>query len=186
MQVLSSHPWSQPAWARTSWADDVSLQQATTFTLKAEGRYTPIDGGTMYGVTQAVYDDYRDSVGLPEQSVALITMDEVLNIMRGLYWTPAACDKLPTKIGIAHFDFAYNHGAHGANVVLQGVLGVVQDGIIGPESIHAVVAAEQINLLEKYLNARRDWYRADTAQTEYLKGWLNRVDALQAYLAGVP
>ena len=167
----------------------MSLQQATTFTLRAEGRYTPIDGGTMYGVTQAVYDDYRDSVGLPEQSVALITMDEVLNIMRTRYWTPAACDKMPTKIGIAHFDWVYNHGVHGANVVLQETLGFAKDavdGVIGPITLGAIVSAEQSSLLQKYLDARRAWYRADTAQAENLDGWLNRVDALQNYLAGIP
>ena len=140
----------------------------------------------MYGVTQAVYDDYRDSVGLPEQSVALISMDEVLNIMRSMYWTPASCDKMPTKLGIAHFDWSYNHGIHGAIISLQGVLGVAQDGIIGPETLHAVMGAEQITLLQRYLDARRAWYRADKAQAEDLDGWLNRVDMLQAYLAGVP
>ena len=143
----------------------------------------------MYGVTQAVYDDYRDSVGFPERSVALISMDEVLNIMHAKYWIPAGCDKMPTKIGIAHFDWVYNHGVHGANVVLQETLGFKKedvDGVIGPVSLRAIFAAEQITLLENYLNARRAWYRADTAQAKDLAGWLNRVDLLQKYLAGIP
>lgn len=167
----------------------MSLQQAMTFTLRAEGAYTQIDGGTMCGVTQAVYDDYRDSLGLPEQSVALISMDEVQNIMRTLYWTPASCDKLPDKLGIAHFDWAYNHGVHGANVTLQETLGfknTALDGVVGPITLHAVLAVEPSILLQKYLDARRAWYRADTAQAKYLTGWLNRVDALQTYLASIP
>ncbi len=167
----------------------MSLQQATTFTLRAEGRYTPIDGGTMYGVTQAVYDTYRESVGLPYQDVAAIRMSEVQSIMQRDYWLPGACDKMPARLGIAHFDTAYNEGVEEAIKTLQHALGIEVDGIFGPETLHGVVAAEQINLLASYLNARRNSYHeivaANPSKEKFLQGWLNRVDALEKYLGTI-
>ncbi len=164
----------------------VSLQQAMTFTLKAEGHYTPIDGGTMSGVTQAVYDTYRDSVGLPRQSVELIAMTEVSVIMFTKYWEPARCNLLPAKVAIAHFDTAYNEGVSGSIHVLQAALGCQQDGIIGPSTERAIEIAEPVALLADYLDARRDAYhlivKNNPSDAIYLAGWLNRVDALEKYL----
>ena len=160
----------------------MSLSQAMTFTLGAEGRYSRDAGGTMYGVTQDVYDDYRESVGLPYQDVAAIRMSEVQAIMQRDYWLPGACDKMPARLGIAHFDWCYNHGVLHASMMLQRVLGVIVDGVIGPKTLQAIFASEQDNLLENYLNARREWYREDTTKPEDHQGWLNRVDALEKYL----
>ena len=167
-----------------------ALQLAMKFTLKAEGKYTDDDGGpTMYGVTQMTYDRYRDSVGMPRQSVRLITMPEVRVIMQSRYWHPARCDVLPEKVAIAHFDTAYNEGVDGAIEILQEALGVERDGIIGPLTEHAIDIAEPVALLTDYLDARRDAYHrivADSpADSIYLDGWLNRVDELEKYLGAI-
>ena len=167
----------------------MSLPQAIAFTLHEEGRWTPIDGGTMYGVTQEVYDDYRDMVGLPQRSVALIGMSEVQYIMLHTYWLPGSCDKMPARLGIAHFDTAYNEGVEEAIKILQHALGITADGIFGPETMHGVAAAEQINLLASYLNARRNSYHeivaANPSKEKFLQGWLNRVYALEKYLRSI-
>lgn len=167
----------------------MSISQAMLFTLRAEGGYSPDANGTMFGITQAVYDDYRDSVGLPEQSVALIRMSEVQAIMLQQYWGPARCNALPNKLGVAHFDTAYNEGVSEAIKTLQHALGIAADGVFGPDTQHAVNAAEQINLLANYLNVRRETYREIVAshpeKAEFLQGWLNRVDALEKYVGGL-
>ena len=160
-----------------------------TFTLGAEGRYSRDAGGTMYGVTQETYDAYRESINLPYQDVAAIRMSEVQAIMQRDYWLPGGCDKMPVKLGIAHFDTAYNEGVEEAIKTLQHALGIEVDGIFGPETLHGVVAAEQTNLLANYLNARRNSYNeivaANPSKEKFLQGWLNRVDALQKYLGTI-
>ena len=167
----------------------MSLSQAIYFTLQAEKGYSRDDGGTMYGVTQAVYDTYRESVGLPYQDVAAIRMSEVQAIMLHTYWLPGGCDKMPARLGIAHFDTAYNEGVEEAIKILQHALGITADGIFGPETMHGVAAAEQINLLASYLNARRNSYHeivaANPSKEKFLQGWLNRVYALEKYLRSI-
>lgn len=168
----------------------MSIQDAIRFTLGAEGGFVIDDGGpTMYGVTQDVYDDFRRQDGLLLQSVQLIEMDEVYVIMGNEYWVPAHCGDLGQKMGVAHFDWAYNHGIEGAIKTLQEALNVEADGIYGP---HTKAAAQEAGdgVLGAYLEARRIWYR-NAAQEhpekyeKYLDGWLNRVDNLASYLVNL-
>ena len=175
-----------------------SLQLAIAFTLKEEGGFTIDDGGpTMHGITQSVYDAYRTSRNLLLQSVELISMAEVTDIMKSEYWIPAHCDSMPARLGIAMFDWAYNHGVTGAIITLQECLGVTPDERFGADTLNAVkhtIEFEQPNasygLVAKFLDARRDWYEeAATVHPEkyskYLAGWLHRVDELQTYLVTV-
>ncbi len=167
------------------------LQLAMAFTLDAEKGYTVDDGGpTMYGVTQAVYDSYRDSIHAPRQSVRLISTSEVAVIMYSRYWQPAQCNLLPPKVAIAHFDTSYNEGVHGAIEILQTALGVEADGDIGPQTKHAVEIADPVSLLADYLDDRRAFYHhladADPARYDsFLDGWLNRVNELKTYLESI-
>ncbi len=169
-----------------------TIQDAMLFTQKEEGGWTPIDGGTMYGVTQAVYDDYRRKEGMHLQNVRLIEDGEVRAIMEDEYWYPGHCNEMPSRLAIAHFDWIFNHGVSGAIHSLQTVLGVVSDGVFGPVTLHAMQAAIQEDpngLIQKYLDARREWYREYVVtvpeKAVYLNGWLNRVDALETYLQGI-
>ena len=163
-----------------------AIQLAMKFTLAAEGKFTIDDGGpTMYGVTQRVYDAFRENQGLHIQSVEHITMAEVETIMRTQYWNPAACDLLETKLAICHFDWAYNHGIRGANQTLQIVAGVPLDGIIGQITLRAIRNTPDI--VTKQLAARLAWYQEDAqrepSHRQYLAGWINRVNELKHYLA---
>lgn len=164
-----------------------ALELAMIFTLKEEGKFTIDDGGpTMCGVTQHVYDAYRMRNHESTRSVALIAQDEVQDIMHAEYWVPAHCDAMPTRLAICQFDWAYNHGVSGAIITLQGCLGVVADGVFGPVTIAAIKSAG-IDLVAKFLDARRTWYRNAAAENpakyaQYLDGWLKRVDQLEMYL----
>ncbi len=166
-----------------------ALQTAMQFTLRAEGGYwdDPIGGPTMWGVTQSTYDAYRKRKGLPLQSVRIMQQPERDEIVEYEYWIPAHCPDLPDKLAIAHFDWAYNHGVHGAIVSLQECLGVEADGIFGAKTKAAIDAAAPDTLVANYLSTRREWYKARAGQNaeaaKDLNGWLNRVDALQTFLA---
>ena len=167
-----------------------NLQLAMDFTLKAEGRFTVDNGGpTMWGVTQRVYDSYRLNHKLDSQSVALISAEEVEEIMDKEYWQPAHCEELPVKLGIALFDWVYNHGVTGAIITLQRCLGIAYDGVFGPNTAKAIADAPA-SLLPQFLDARRSWYEEAAAThpaifRKDIKGWLNRVDNLEIYLHGL-
>ncbi len=166
-----------------------ALQLAMQFTLEAEKGWTPINGGTMYGVEQATYDSWRTSQGLPTQSVRLISQQEVAAIMKNEYWTPAHCDLMPTKLAIAHFDTAYNEGCSEAIRILQYCVDVETDGIWGPvteEALQQALNPDEGGLLEAYLSRRIAVYKIIAAnnpyEAQYLDGWENRMNNLKTYL----
>lgn len=163
---------------------------ALAFTLPAEGGYVndadDAGGATNRGVTQAVYDTYRDIVKLPRQGVQLMTDAETTYIYRMAYWEPGKCAQLPAPLAIAHFDWCVNHGVSGAIKTLQQVLDLPQDGQVGPATLAAVSAANPSALTTAYIDARADWYRARVvekpSQQKFLDGWLARCGALNAFI----
>lgn len=148
----------------------------------------------MHGVTQSVYDPYRKSKDLPLQTVAAISDAEVADIMQSEYWNPARCDQMPMRLAVCMFDWAFNHGVHGAIETLQTCLGVPADGLFGAqtsEALHHTLDLETPNaphgLVFRFLDARREWYhnaviRDAVTYGPDLQGWLNRVNALEAYI----
>lgn len=160
------------------------------FVLRAERGYTVDDGGaTNHGITQAVYDAFRLRNGLFRQPVLQISMPEVQEIMHDEYWELAHCDDLSENLAIAHFDTAFNAGIDRAIRTLQGVLGVVVDGIYGQKTQQAAQAAFD-SVVGAYLDARVAFYQQlardyPDKYTKYLDGWLNRVAALKRYLEGL-
>lgn len=67
--------------------------------------------------------------------------------------------------------------------LLQGVVGVEQDGVFGEQTWHAMRKMTPSEIAEKILDAQREHYQA-TAQPEYVKGLLNRVSKVDGWLAG--
>lgn len=167
----------------------MSFDKALAFTLKEEGGYIndPLDSGgaTNHGITQSTYDNYRDIRKLPHQSVQLITDAETRECYEALYWEPSKCQILHSPLDVAHFDWSVNHGVSGALKTLQAALGVIPDGIWGPQSASALAIADAVETTQTYNQLRRAWYRNRVEQkpdqAKFLNGWLGRVDRLDAY-----
>jgi lysozyme family protein len=144
-------------------------------------------GPTNYGVTQKTYDQFRRESGLSLRDVKLITMDEVKAVYRTMYWAVAKCGILPPPLDLYVFDGAVNMGPRRAAKILQSVLGVGADGIIGPVTIDALqeeVAAGRLDeLCSNYLAARLDFYdelaEDDPTQRDFIAGWTNRIEHLR-------
>lgn len=170
-----------------------AFSAALEFVLRWEGGYVfhPADKGgeTNFGITSAVYKHYRIKSGLPLRSVRLITQEEVRQIYHQNYWFGAQCSLLPSKLALCHFDWAVNAGTSRAIKTLQQVVGVSADGIIGPVTIKAINTAlathKEIWLCDRYNAIRESCYRrwGVDSQAVFLKGWLNRLDALRGEVA---
>lgn len=167
----------------------MSIEQALTFTLHWEGGFSsnPADhgGDTMEGITQDTYNSYRKSLSLPPKSVEQITDYEVSDIYTEMYWQPAHCADLPLKLSVVHFDWCVNHGVTGAIKTLQAAVGVTPDGVYGPLTAQACNADDE-DIISAYDTLRRVRYHSivenDATQMQFLKGWLARVDDLEAYI----
>ncbi len=84
------------------------------------------------------------------------------------------CDQ---QIANTVYDFGVNSGTGRAAKYLQSVVGVTQDGQIGPKTIAAVNRLDSAETHGKFNSARESFYRsiAKGNQAQFLKSWLSRL-----------
>lgn len=152
-------------------------------TLRWEGGYSdhPKDPGgpTMRGVTQRVYDGYRDRRGLPKQNVRKIGNAELQDIYRDQYWHAVHGDELPAGVDLAVFDFAVNSGPTRAIKSLQAWLGVKVDGALGEVTLAAVRNRTATSVIDGVCDRRMAFLRALPTWSTFGDGWTRRVSAVK-------
>jgi lysozyme family protein len=136
-------------------------------------------GATNRGVTQATYDLWRKSQGLPKQSVKGISPQEVASIYKNKYWAVIRGDELPVGVDMAMFDFAVNSGPSRAAKFLQSLLRLPADGIIGPNTLRAA-NEKALGLTEALCDERLRWLHTLPTFATFGKGWTRRVTDLKA------
>lgn len=144
-----------------------AFQQILPIILEAEGGYVddPADpgGATNKGITQRVYDEWRVIGGQEKKDVKDITQDEVEIIYFVNYWKAGHCNDMPTRtIKIRHFDACVNLGPVQAIKLLQKVLNVETDGIVGPITEAALNRMNPRALADEILWERLRFYREIT------------------------
>lgn len=159
-------------------------------TLQYEGNWSndPHDPGgpTMKGVIQRVYDGYRDGRGAPRQSVRYISNAELLDIYRSSYWNLVRGDELPAGVDLAVFDLAVNSGPGTAVKKLQRVLGLREDGQMGPATIAELRRRDPVQVIHALMDARRAFLRSLGTFWRFGVGWMRRCDGVErACLAAV-
>jgi lysozyme family protein len=164
-----------------------AFDSALKFVLRWEGGFVdhPNDPGgrTNKGITQKVYDGWRGRQGRAAQDVQLIGDDEVHSIYASDYWVPPRCDLLATPLDLVQFDTAVNMGVGRAVRFLQASVGCGVDGDFGPGTERAVASCDQGTVVGTYCNQREEFYRALVRKNAkfgvFLKGWMNRLNALR-------
>lgn len=156
--------------------------------LAHEGGFVnhPADPGgpTNFGVTQRVYDAYRRNKGLDVRTVRQIDASEVSDIYRNQYWG-APCDRLPSGVDYAIFDYSVNSGRSRAVADLQRVLNergakLVIDGMCGEGTTDAANSdADQIGLIEALCDRRMHFLKSLKTYGTFGKGWKRRVEGDQ-------
>lgn len=155
-----------------------NLLPAMNALLKHEGGYVnhPADPGGMtnLGVTQRVWEEW---VGHPvdEKEMRSLTPAIVAPMYKKKYWDKVAGDDLPSGVDMAVFDFAVNSGPGRAAKMLQRVLGAVEDGAIGPNTLAKVVSVDSSKLVADYNAARLAFLQALPTWATFGNGWGRRV-----------
>lgn len=158
--------------------------------LKREGGYSddPMDAGgaTNFGVTQKVYDAWRDDHHLVPRTVRQLTPDEVYSIYDSRYWDAIRGDELnleDANCALQVFDMAVNAGVKRAITLFQRALHQTEDGVLGFNTMGAYRAADKSSLRDAYAAERARFYRSLVAQkpsqAKFLPGWLKRVDIIR-------
>lgn len=164
-----------------------AFEASLPFVLRWEGGFVdhPNDPGgrTNKGVTQKVYDAWRKRQGLPVRDVKRLDDTELHRIYESGYWIPPHCDRLARQLDLVHFDTAVNMGLGRAVRFLQKAAGCGVDGDFGSQTEKAVQACRPGDLIASYCATREAYYRElvrrNASLVVFLKGWLNRLNALR-------
>lgn len=155
------------------------------FIFEWEGGYDndPDDPGgeTKYGI---------DKRSHPNEDIKNLTRDRASQIYFAEYWQKARCEELPVNVGEVVMNIAVNAGHGRAGKWLQQALNAQQpnsvaaDGKIGALTIGAARNASG-GLAEALLDRTEEHYRsiARGRLAKFLKGWLNRNNALRRWVA---
>ncbi|AVX04252.1 hypothetical protein MXMO3_01726 [Maritalea myrionectae] len=159
---------------------------ALKLVLKHEGGYVdhPSDpgGATNQGITRKTLARWRglkDWRQLPKSEVKNISADEVRQIYKARYWDKVRGDDLPSGLDYCVFDFAVNSGWSRAAIALQRVLGVADDGVIGPVTLEAVSKANTKRLINKMCDDRMRFLKRLRHWSVFGKGWSRRVSGVR-------
>jgi lysozyme family protein len=160
----------------------MSFEKALAHVLKSEGGFVnnlnDPGGMTNLGCTKAVWEEW---CGHPvtEKAMRSLTPDDVAPLYKRKYWDKVKADSLPEGVDYCVFDTAINSGPGRAIKLLQGVVGVDQDGDIGPKTLGAVKAFDPKELIQDYSKRRLSFMMDLPAWQHFGKGWTNRVNDVE-------
>jgi hypothetical protein len=181
----SGQPAPTPAPAQAKGAAEQNAERfdaCMPFIFKAEGGYsdnTADPGGpTIFGITLATLKAYEGNQNLTAQDVKNLTPATAKEIYRANYWNRMQCGALPAGLDLEVFDFGVNAGPAEAVKMLQKIVGVNQDGSIGPITLAAVGQLKARDLISRYSDARLAFYKA-LSNPEFEQGWQNRVSQIE-------
>jgi lysozyme family protein len=143
--------------------------------LQNEGGYVnhPSDPGgeTNMGITKRNY---------PDLNIKCLTKEKAISIYYNDYWLPMKLDILNDEDLILQvFDMGVNAGPKTSIKLLQRLVGVPDDGLIGLKTVRAVSEFDG-DILTEYMKRRKLYYVTLVQKKEqlrpFLKGWISRVE----------
>lgn len=162
------------------------LETALKFVLKNEGGYTndPHDSGgpTNWGIT---IHDYERYMGHPvtAKDVEEMPLEVAEDIYEAFYWTPLKLEKVSKpKLAVLLFDQAVNRGVKTAAKNIQFLLGLDQDGVVGPKTLAAINSCDEMKTGLSFIKLSQNSYVRivvnKPSQVKFLAGWINRTHKL--------
>lgn len=157
-----------------------NYEQCLAEVLEQEGGYSndPGDPGgpTKYGITiwdARMYWKHDASAA----DVRAMPLDVAKQIYRSKYWDAIHGDELPNGLDLVVFDYGVNSGIHRAVMVLQRVLGVPDDGVIGPHTLEALQAqpAHETKIISEICAERLHFLQSLRTWKLFGRGWGRRV-----------
>lgn len=150
--------------------------------LAHEGGFVdnPNDNGgpTNRGITIATFRRYIKPGGTVAD-LKRLTEAQAVVVYKRQYWDKVSADLLPRGVDYAIADFAVNSGPSRAAKYLQGILGVTQDGRIGPQTIEAARATDPAQLAADLCDARLAFLKRLSDWEHFGNGWTRRVEQVR-------
>lgn len=166
------------------WEGSLSMRPTDT------GNYVLRNGkkvlvGSKYGVTGNALALHRNvpAANITAQDIASVTMDEAVDIALLEFYNGYRLNSLPWgRLAAIMMDFTWASGSH-AITVLQGVLGVTKDGILGNNTrtqfVRELTDYSEKGFANKLLDARITFIKGLSDYIEYGNGWTNRITSFR-------
>lgn len=164
-----------------------TFDSCLTLVLGAEGGFVddPRDrgGATKYGITQETLAAWRRSrdpgATVNADHVRELKIEEAKEIYRSRYWNVLRCDDLPKGVDLLVFDLGVNAGPARSAKILQDVLGVEQDGSIGPVTLNGLNTCAPDKIIREFSVKRLEFYRSLEEDFKVFGvGWTNRTKSM--------
>lgn len=166
-----------------------NFERSLSAVLAHEGGYVdhPKDpgGATNMGITHKTLALWRKVTpywDLPKSEIKALKRSEAAAIYRANYWDKIKGDDLPSGLDYAVMDYAVNSGPGRAAKALQRLVGVAEDGQIGPDTLREVAAVHPDNLaslIAAYCDGRMAFLRGLPTFPTFGKGWTSRVTGVR-------
>lgn len=159
-----------------------NYDESLRLVLRHEGGYTnhPSDPGgpTNFGITIHDYRRYINPHGTAVD-VRNMKLAQAAKIYREKYWDIQHCNEMPSGVDYAMFDYGVNSGVGRSQKVLQRILKVTVDGIIGAKTLAALKAQDPQFVVLAICRERLGFLRALRTWPVFGKGWGRRVQEVQ-------
>lgn len=131
-------------------------------------------GNTKYGIAQNAH---------PHLDIDALTLADAKRIYKQGYWDSVHAGELSPKLGYVMFNIACGSGPRVAVILLQRVLGLKEDGKIGPITL-SNAKAKGDSIVKDLLEAQKRFYesigRNKPSQQKFVRGWKIRADGFAA------
>ena len=145
-------------------------------------------GATNMGITigtwrQIGYDKDGDG-DIDVQDIRLLDEHDFSAVLK-IYWNRWQANKiLNQSVANILVDWVFTSGAWGIKIP-QRILGLKEDGVVGPKTLQALNALPPKELFEKIFKARekflKDIVKNNPSQKRFINGWLNRLNDFKYY-----
>lgn len=131
-------------------------------------------GMTMMGVTKRQWEKF---VGheVSESDMRALTPSRISPFYRQEFWNRIRGDDLPAGVDYCVFDCAVNGGPGRAAKLLQGTLGLTEDGVIGPMTLSTAAVRQAWALIPAFSAARLTFMKGLEGWDRFGGGWETRV-----------
>jgi len=166
------------------------IKKLIPFLLKWEGGFVndPVDlgGATNKGITIKTFISYRKAINGPSPTIKdlkNIPDEEWTSVLKMFFWDKWKADDIKSQ-SLANIlvDWVWASGVYGIKIP-QRMLGVQQDGIVGPKTIEALNKEIPYIFWLSLMEERKDFVdnivKNNPSQIRFKQGWLNRINDLK-------
>ena len=143
-------------------------------------------GSPPWGMEQKYFSGWLLGKGLEDISVNTASREMAILFCEQEYWDPMLCAEIPSPLDFVVLQAGYNCGQTNGILFLQKALGVTEDGLIGPVTLHAAINSPVSETIKGFLSFQNSYYKKieNPSNEGWEGGWHKRV-ARTAKIVGV-